>query len=49
MSKFTQDKVADIITDSNGSRISRREAMRRGLAGAAGLLMADGVVSPCFR
>lgn len=39
--KFTQDKVAGVITDMCGGRISRREALRRGAAGAAGLLLAD--------
>jgi hypothetical protein len=39
--KFTQDKVAEVITDMNGGRITRREMLRRGMAGTAGLLMAD--------
>jgi hypothetical protein len=39
--QFTQNKVASVISDIYGGRITRREALRRGAAGAAGLLMAD--------
>ena len=39
--EFTQDKVARAIAEMKSGRISRREAMRRGLTGAAGLMLAD--------
>ena len=39
--EYTQEKLASVISDMRGGRLSRREAMRRGLAGAAGLLLAD--------